>query len=204
MAAAILSDQKSYGFWDLFSVSARASKLLSDGPVGLSPEARAFVERQYLPPLGPAPTELWKLIAKGGDVSLEPLDPVLERLRGVVGVEPSPAEREFYRSYVCDGSRCDQLPAGRQRAFRRLLQSHSALHRNVNRDDFVSIREAAQGQDPELARRIGHVIALGWDQMARVHEALLTGRFRTTLEHLLEWSRLVMMRRSSSPWVRCL
>ena len=260
MAAAILSDQKSYGLWRLFSVSVRASKLLPDGPVGLSSEAREFVERQNLPPLGPALTELRKLIVKAGDVILEPLDPVLERLRDVDGVEHSPAEREFYRSYVCDGSRCDQLPAGRQRAFRRLLQSHSALHRNVNRDDFVLIRKAAQGQDPELARRIGHVIALEslvvpcealfgllqtrhgqpatevaatlsryWgtsvrnltpaelseiaseiarvvdtdirDQMARVHEALLTGRFRTAIEHCLEWNRLVMMRRSSSPWV---
>ena len=50
--AAILSDQKTYGLWGLFSGSARESKLLPpDGPVGLSPEASEFVENHYLPPL---------------------------------------------------------------------------------------------------------------------------------------------------------
>ncbi len=259
--AAILSDQKSYGLWGLFSVAARASKLLPDGPVGLSPDARAFVEAHYLPPLDPALTELMNLIAGEGTVSLEPLDPVLAHLRDVVAVRPSAAERDFYRRYLCDGTGSDQLPPGRQRTFRRLLQTHSALRRSTSRADFVSIRKAAQQQDPELARRIGDIIALesllapcdalfaflqarhgqpvaevaatlngSWGssvpnldpdafeeilgridrvvgaditgQMARVHGSLLTGQYRTAIEHLLEWNRIVMMNRSSSPWVR--
>ena len=40
----ILGDQKVNGLWGLFSVSARASHLVLDKPVGLTPEAREFID----------------------------------------------------------------------------------------------------------------------------------------------------------------
>ena len=39
----ILSDQKTYGLWGLYSVSARASALIADGPVGVTAETNKFV-----------------------------------------------------------------------------------------------------------------------------------------------------------------
>ena len=157
--AAILSDQKTYGLWGLFSVSARVSKLLSDGPVGLSLEASEFVEGHYLPQLAPVLGPLMQLVGSGGTLDVKPPSPILRALRRVLG-GPSAAERQFYRTYLCDGDRCEHLPAGRQATFRRLLESHSDPHRGINRDELVAIRNVAQPLDPELARRIGRILVL--------------------------------------------
>jgi hypothetical protein len=48
----ILSNQKLYGLWGLFSVPARASGLLDGVPAQLSGAARKLVEDYYLPRLG--------------------------------------------------------------------------------------------------------------------------------------------------------
>ena len=158
--ATILSDQKSYGLWGLFSVSARVSKLLSDGPVGLRPEAREFVEAHYLPLLSPVLGPLERLVANGGSLSLKPRSPILGALEGVLGERLSTAERQFYRKYLCDGEHCGHLPTGRQATLRRLLESHSELHGSINRDEFVAIMKAARPVDPGLAKRIGRILVL--------------------------------------------
>lgn len=157
--AAILSDQKTYGLWGLFSVSARVSKLLPDGPVGLSPEAREFVEDRYLPELFPVLGPFERLVGRGGTLSLKPPSPILRALKGVLG-GLSVAERNFYRTYLCDGDRCQDPPTGRQATFRRLLESHSRPHQGINRDELVAIRNGAQPLDPELARRIDRILVL--------------------------------------------
>lgn len=47
----LLGNQKIYGLWGLYTVPARASALLESDPPRLTPLARAFVERHYLPGL---------------------------------------------------------------------------------------------------------------------------------------------------------
>jgi hypothetical protein len=47
----ILGDQKIYGLWGLYTVPARASGLVEADPPWLTPAARDFVERMYLPML---------------------------------------------------------------------------------------------------------------------------------------------------------
>lgn len=157
--ATILSDQKTYGLWGLFSVSARVSKLLSDGPVGLTPEAREFVERHYLPHLLPVLGRWERLVGSRRTRSLKRPSRVLGALEGILG-GLSAAERQFYRTYLCDGQRCEHLPTGRQATFRRLLESHCELHHDINRHELVAARNAAQAEDPELARRIGRILVL--------------------------------------------
>jgi hypothetical protein len=49
--ALILSDQKTYGLWGLFSTPSRTSGLLQPGEPRLTPEGRDLVERLYLPRL---------------------------------------------------------------------------------------------------------------------------------------------------------
>ena len=44
----ILSDQKTYGLWGLYSVPARRSGLIPEGSLDVEPEAREFVERSAL------------------------------------------------------------------------------------------------------------------------------------------------------------
>lgn len=159
--AMILADQKTYGLWGLFSVSARVSKLLANGPVGLTPEAATFVEDRYLSNLGRGVLErLQRLVAQGGELRLSPQSRVLTALGGVLGGRLSAAERRFYRDHLCDGEYCDHRVEGRQATFRRLLESHSELHADVNRDELTSIRQAAWASDPDLARRIDRILSL--------------------------------------------
>ena len=157
--AAILSDQKTYGLWGLFSVSARVSKLLPDGPIGLSPEASELIEGHYLPRLSPVLDRLEGL-AGGGTLNLKPPSPILSALGGILGGRLSATEGQFYRQFLCDGERCDRLARGRQATFRRLLESHSDLHQGINRDELVSIRKAARSMDPGLAQAIDRILML--------------------------------------------
>lgn len=48
----ILSDQKTYGLWGLYSVPSRSSGLVHGDPTRLTPKAREFVETNYLEALG--------------------------------------------------------------------------------------------------------------------------------------------------------
>jgi len=158
--AMILSDQKTYGLWGLFSVSARVSKLIPDRPIGLRTEARALVRETYLPKLRPVLNRLEDLFASDGSLSLEPRPEALLALGRVLGAPASGSERRFYRKHLCDGDRCDQLPVGRQATFARLLESHSDLAGEVGREELASIRRAAQKEDSGLATRIGRIMAL--------------------------------------------
>lgn len=47
----ILSDQKTYGLWGLYSVPSRSSGLVEGSPTRLTAEGRQFVEENYLPVL---------------------------------------------------------------------------------------------------------------------------------------------------------
>ena len=158
--ATILSDQKTYGLWGLFSVSARVSRLLRDGPIGLDQEATEFVENHYLPRLSPVLDSLQRLVENGGPLSVKPPAPILPVLGRILVERPSPAERQFYRTYLCDGTRCDRLEQGRQSNFRRLLESHSDLQQGINRNELDSIRKAARSMDPDLALAIDRVLTL--------------------------------------------
>ena len=68
--AAILSDQRAYGLWGLYSVSARASKLLPEGPVGVTEVAAEFVEEHYLPQLSKVLEPLEDLVRGRGTLRL--------------------------------------------------------------------------------------------------------------------------------------
>lgn len=158
--ATILSDQKTYGLWGLFSVSARVSKLLREGPVGVTCKARDFIEGQYLPRLSPVLKRLETLVMSEGKLAIKPHGPIVSALRGILGGQLSAAERKFYRAYLCDAQYCDHMKSGRQATFRRLLETHTSLRRNINRAELVSIMRSARNIDAELARRIGRILAL--------------------------------------------
>ena len=58
----ILSDQKVYGLWGIYSVSARTSGLIADGPVGLTEFAREFTDKHYWHVLQSVEAKLFKLL----------------------------------------------------------------------------------------------------------------------------------------------
>jgi hypothetical protein len=103
-AGQILSNQKTYGLWGLYTMPARASGLLERDELVLTAEAREFVERQYVPILAKARLidrvrqimgrDRTILDRKGRDRGL------LETLGTVLRPTPLAVEREFYTSYL--------------------------------------------------------------------------------------------------------
>lgn len=104
----ILSNQKTYGLWGLYTVPSRASGLLEGEPVRLSRAAREFIEREYLPRLAKAgfadgralvdklraPT---RLDHQGRDAKL------LAAVAGLLDRELSARERSFFHEHLVLG-----------------------------------------------------------------------------------------------------
>lgn len=151
----ILSDQRVYGLWGLFSVSARASGLLQDGPVGLTPLAREFVEETYLPILQPSLKELERLLVRGGRLQLNTRNQLFKNLLSAL---PDPIrldEAEFHARTLRDATETPHiLPTavpGRQRRLRQLLERHTDLEAPVDRAEMEALERAAAAEDEGLA-----------------------------------------------------
>lgn len=156
--AAILSDQRAYGLWGLYSVSARASKLLPDGPLGVTEVTAGFVEEHYLPQLSQVLERLKDLVRGRGTLRLS------SKVVGVLGKalsgRLSPRERDFFRKHLCEARHGSTTQHGQQAKFCRLLERHSDLRRGVNRRELEDIRRDSNGEDPELANRIGQILTV--------------------------------------------
>ena len=160
----ILGDQRVNGLWGLFSVSARVSRLIPDGPVGLTPEAKMFVERAYVPILQPIMDELLRLISSGGNLDTSTPDAVFSTLRPVLSETFTAEEQRFYGEYVRDGVHVRQARTGLQQTLRELLANHVDLGAATVRSDIEQLRAAARSVDPELANRL--------DRIARIEAVL--------------------------------
>ena len=162
----ILGDQKVNGLWGLFSVSARASRLIPDGPVGLTPEAREFIECAYLPLLRPGMKSLLRLVARDGrlDTRAGTPDAPFSVLSKVLSESFTEEERRFYGGYLRDGLHVREAPPDRQRRFRELLVAHTDLDTAPGRKDIVRLHEEARSIDDELAQCL--------DRIARVEAVL--------------------------------
>ena len=156
----ILGDQRVNGLWGLFSVSARVSGLILDGPIGLTPEATAFVERQYLPILQPAMERLSRLVAGGGKLDTRTPDAIFSVLSRVLSESFSREERDFYGAYLRDGLHVRNAPPGRQRTFRELLVDRVNLEAPTRRNDIVRLCESARSVEGELANRLDRIVRM--------------------------------------------
>lgn len=156
----ILSDQKVNGLWGLFSVSARVSGLIPDGPVGLTPEASAFVERAYLSELQPTMEPLLRLVAQDGRLDTRGRDAIFSALSKVLPEEFSGEEQRFYGEHLRDGLHVKKAKTGLQRTFRELLVQQGNLDSATGRSDIVLLREAARSVDDELANHLDRIARL--------------------------------------------
>jgi hypothetical protein len=124
----ILSSQKAYGIWGLYSVPGQASGLLEGQPAHLRLPVREFIERTYLTTLtkaGLAEGErLVDLLGKG-QVKMDARQPadkhILEAVAGLIRLERGSAERQFYRDHLLYGGPTDQTH-GKQRQLVELLE----------------------------------------------------------------------------------
>jgi hypothetical protein len=124
----ILSSQKLYGLWGLYSVPGRNSSLLDGDPARLTAPARELVEEYYLPKLTAAGFKDGKQIVeligkahvrldtKGADRK------ILAAVAGLIRWEFGTRERDFYRDHLLHGGPQDSTE-GRQRQLAELLET---------------------------------------------------------------------------------
>jgi hypothetical protein len=122
----ILSSQKLYGLWGLYSMPARASCLLDGDPARLTAPAREIVEQLYLSELTKSGFKDGKQIVEMVSRDRIRLDTVgadrklLKAVAGLVHWQFTKREREFYREYLLYGGPQDSTE-GRQRQLAELL-----------------------------------------------------------------------------------
>ena len=157
-SGAILGDQKTTGLWGLFSVPARASGLIGEGPVGLTEEARDFVRREYAGRLRSAERNLMRLCRTGGMLNVRRNDSTFRTISSGFSPAFSPSEVAFYGATLRDGLRVANMPRGRQEMVARLLQDFTDLQEPTGRLDVETLR--ARSSDPLLTRRLERVLRL--------------------------------------------
>jgi hypothetical protein len=161
----ILSDQPTYGLWGLYTVPSRLSGLLEADAPRLTPAARDFVERQYLPKLA--------INSQG----LRPLLTLLQKDPGTLRLDGNPlvtavarvldrkkfskAEKAFYREHLLEGGP-DDSTQGIQRTLER------AMNESFQRSDF----EWRPGEVRSLMARARPLGELGEELADRLQQIL--------------------------------
>lgn len=170
-ASQILSNQKTYGLWGLYTVPARSSGLVEGEPSRLTPAGRSLVENLYLPlwtkegfknadavvvRLAKARTELD--VRKGDRSFLEATGRVLSKRLGT-------AERKFYETHLLLGGPQDRTGGG-QAVLARAMES------TFNDDAWMlsppRVRHLAK--QCRAAGQVGHAVA---DRLERIRSAEL-------------------------------
>lgn len=160
----ILSDQRVYGLWGLYSASARVSGLIAEGPVGLTECARTFAHTHYWPAFEPVESKLFRLLKNGGRLKTSKKDPIFRATAAVLPVSFTGAEIDFYRETLRDAAYVRDNPAARrQLAFVQLMLKHADLDTSTGRQEVMTLARKARAVDKVIAGRL--------DKIARV-EAL--------------------------------
>lgn len=116
--AQILSNQKTYGLWGLYTVAARSSGLAEGEPTRLTAAGRDLVERVYLPIFAKegvrnADAVVARLAKPRTDLDLAKSDRrFLEAIAKVLAKRLSSAERETYRTHLLLGGPQDKTGGG--------------------------------------------------------------------------------------------
>jgi hypothetical protein len=124
----ILSSQKAYGIWGLYSVPGRASGLLGGQPARLTPSARELVECTYLEAIAHTgltdAKRLVELLSRDQvklDLRRSADQGILKVVASLVKTDVGAAERSFYREHLLFGGPNDSTE-GRQRQLAELIE----------------------------------------------------------------------------------
>ena len=148
----ILSDQKVYGLWGIYSVSARVSGMIADGPVGLTDFAREFTDKHYWPVLQPAENKLFKLLKEGGTLRTKKNDSVFKSVSDILPQSLTSDEAWFYSQTLRDALHMKDNPAAKhQPLFAELLRNHSDLDSYISRGEILNLAKIARGKDEALS-----------------------------------------------------
>jgi hypothetical protein len=164
----ILSNQKTYGIWGLYSVAGAQSGLAERGSGRLSPTGREFVERYYLPKLKReyprAEQEVRALIRGEREFLPRGRHKQLARaLATVLSPKLSPKERNFYSKVLILADSEGDPTAGRQGELWRTIEAVNGKGNFGwgNDFDFTEMTEVMKrAETPELAEELEHIHTL--------------------------------------------
>jgi hypothetical protein len=140
----ILSDQKTYGLWGLYTVPSRVSGLYLEGPIGLTTEVEAVIDARIRPRLEPAISRILDLVARGGRLDPSPNEPALVALASCVQPDIEPEECMFYGRYLRDAAHSRQpVSHHAQATLASLLRDHTSLDAPLDRVETMQLAEAA-------------------------------------------------------------
>lgn len=160
----ILSDQKVYGLWGLYTVAARTSGLLADGITGLTQYASEFVHAEYHQRLKTIDKPIKKLIMNGGRLATRNTDKLLKTVASMLNPIYTSDEKAFYARTIRDAlegreGEVSITERHRQATLAALLQEHTDLDKPLTHEEMRSLIEHAADKDEGLAqllRRIGN------------------------------------------------
>ena len=112
----ILSDQKVYGLWGLYSVPARTSGLIPEGALDVTEDTRAFLKRNYIDRLDGAARPLLRLLAKCGTLDTRGKDRLFSALADMLTPAFNKDEVDFYGRRLRDGCNVASAAPERQAA----------------------------------------------------------------------------------------
>ena len=161
----ILSNQKAYGIWGLYSVPGRASGLIGGYPARLTPAAQALVDEAYLPALnrtrGTTEADLVSILANDAtNLRLREKHSrrVLEGVAAVLRLDYTNRERDFYRHHLLEGGP-DRAAGDEQVQLTELLQEET--RKGEIRWSPTRVRQIAQIAEkrgwPVLANRLRRI-----------------------------------------------
>jgi len=156
----ILSDQKTYGLWGLYSAPARRSGLIPDGPLDVSPRVRKFIEECYVGGLNGATRPLQQLLTQGGVLDTRGGNPVFAAVALMMTRELLPDEIAFYAHFLRDGLEVENVEPARQARFRELLQSSVDLTTPIGRAEVLQLARRARTRDQGLSMRLERIALL--------------------------------------------
>ncbi len=161
----ILSNQKTYGIWGLYSVAGAQSGLAERGSGRLSPLGIKFVESYYLPKLKRlypgAERKLGHLMRGGKEFQPRGRDkPLAEALATVLSPHLSPRERTFYAKVLILAEGDGDTTGGLQGQLWRTVESTNDKGTfGWDREfDFAEMTEVMKrAETPELRRELAHI-----------------------------------------------
>jgi hypothetical protein len=157
----ILSNQKVYGLWGLFSMPGRASELLLAREQRLSARARDFVERTYLPllPNGRASRSRFVIdLLRKENCTFDVDGDLGQALARMHAKRLNAREKEFYRDHLAWGGEVDTT-AFRQQQLAEILKTIETEKFEFDEFDMVRNR-AKKSKLEELSASLERINAL--------------------------------------------
>jgi hypothetical protein len=150
----ILSNQRTYGLWGLYTVAARNSQLIEPGRPRLTPLARDFVEAEYLPRLRPVEQSIFSFLDR--DQVFEPHHKHASlgaNLAKLLGPHLTPVEITFYTKYL--------LFSGDENSLQRRLWERIQSVNLADPFSMPELKEVIKGcqvvRDEALMLRLEHI-----------------------------------------------